>query len=590
MRPSTIKCEVSNTSALLSIALESGTNRVPSIFLDENVLERPPFEFFHEVVKFIAKENPLWGELIDCSSRSSSKQSKIIFIIKLLSLVSRIIGIRLDIYIVPQMLLCGQDVSSAHLLLQSLATASMSSSKVISNAVKSVTVAGDEDLYSIGVKTRKSFTSLQALFRGWLVRKDRQLVQDAAASTVEHHMSLEYEALLLRKSQVAEEILEAENRLKKENGKLIRILKLQANAKSKSRTNTETYLRHQQQCSRPQTAPSLADTKFNPPVSFADEEFAEGVINMRAIQLRLKQKEKIFKEREQQLLKRRTNSVKKEQGLKFQEERITELADSLRKQHHKMKVKEQKFQFEHHQMKIKEQKLMHPTPPERAAHIEQAERKLDTTKIEAKLRQRVRYLNNREANILRMAKKLRNRELLLAKREEKISAEIDEYEKVKSTSTKKHHTSLKRRRSIGDSHDDEDVSVSSHEGSMQCSAIEEEDEEEDTSSAGEEGTPRPSSASNDEPTTMPPPSHTSNDDLPNDTTPGTKSLNHHPPTHDEEDIISQSLHKRVESSQHSHYSNHVFTFEKTDLDHVNDLGDHDDAQLRCAVNNLRELL
>eukprot|EP00985_Skeletonema_marinoi_P023119 scaffold15131_cov73-Skeletonema_marinoi.AAC.1 len=104
------------------------------------------------------------------------------------------------------MLLCGQDVSSAHLLLQALATASMSSSKVISNAVKSVTVAGDEDLYSIGVKTRKSFTSLQALFRGWLVRKDRQLVQDAAASTVEKNLSLaeaerEYEALLLRKSQ-----------------------------------------------------------------------------------------------------------------------------------------------------------------------------------------------------------------------------------------------------------------------------------------------------------------------------------------------------------------------------------------------------
>eukprot|EP00985_Skeletonema_marinoi_P026689 scaffold20899_cov80-Skeletonema_marinoi.AAC.2 len=86
---------------------------------------------------------------------------------------------------------------------------------------------------------------------------------------------------------------------------------------------------------------------------------------------------------------------------------------------------------------------------------------------------------------------------------------------------------------------------------------------------------------------MPPPSHTSNDDLPNDTTPGTKSLNHHPPTHDEEDITSQSLHI---PSQHSHYSDHVFTFEKTDLDHVNDLGDHDDAQLRCAVNNLRELL
>eukprot|EP00984_Skeletonema_dohrnii_P021317 scaffold10624_cov104-Skeletonema_dohrnii-CCMP3373.AAC.3 len=582
--PSTIKCEVSNTSALLSIALESGTNRVPSIFLDENVLERPPFEFFHEVVKFMAKENPLWGELIDCSS--SSKQSKIIFFIKLLSLVSRIIDIRLDIYIAPHMLLCGQDVSSAHLLLQALATASMASAEVISQAVKSVTVAGDENLYSIGVKTRKSFTSLQALFRGWLVRRDMQLVQDAAALTVEQHMSAEreYEALLLRKSQVAEEILEAENRLKKENGKLIRILKLQANAKS--RTNT-SYPRHQRQYSRPQTAPSLDDTKFNLPVSFADEEFAESVIDMRGLQLRLKQKEKLFHEREQQLNVKRRASKQKAVELALQEERITELADKIRKQHHKMKVKEQKLRFE----KIKEKRI-HPTPPETAAHIEQAERKLDTTRIEAKLRQRVRYLNNREANILRMAKKLRNRELLLAKREDKISAEIDEYEKVKSTSTKKHHTSLKRRRSIRDSHDDEnDVSVSSHEGSMQCSAIEEEDEEEDTSSAGDGGTPRPLSASNDEPTTMPPPSHTSNDDLPNDTTPGTKSLNHHPPTHDEEDITSQSLHKRVTlPSQHSHYSNHVFTFEKTDLDHVNDLGDHDDAQLRCAVNNLRELL
>eukprot|EP00985_Skeletonema_marinoi_P013352 scaffold6593_cov66-Skeletonema_marinoi.AAC.1 len=62
---------------------------------------------------------------------------------------------------------------------------------------------------------------------------------------------------------------------------------------------------------------------------------------MRAIQLRLKQKEKKFEEREQQLNVKRRESSNKAVELKFQEERITKLADKIRKQHHKMRVKEQ---------------------------------------------------------------------------------------------------------------------------------------------------------------------------------------------------------------------------------------------------------
>ena len=50
-------CIIDNTIALITIALASDTRRVPSIFTDRNVLNRPPFALFFEIVKFIAKEN-----------------------------------------------------------------------------------------------------------------------------------------------------------------------------------------------------------------------------------------------------------------------------------------------------------------------------------------------------------------------------------------------------------------------------------------------------------------------------------------------------------------------------------------------------
>ncbi len=487
------------------------------------------------------------------------------------------------------MLLYGQNISSAHTLLQALTTAAMASAEVMSKALKCISNSGDAILL-LGVRTRKSFTLLQALFRGWLVRKERLLVIAAAEAKIadaKHQKSLakqEYEALLLRKSQLAEEILEAENRLKTENGKLIRIFNLQA----KSRTGIKGYPRQKQHL-RPQTAPSLADTKFNLPTN---EGFAESVIDMRAIQLRLKHKERIVHQREEKLKEQHRAARQKEVGLKLQEERITELADKIRNQH--LQLKEKKLQFERN-------KAMSTTHPNAAVCTEQTEQKLETKAMKEKLKQKMRSLNKREANILRMAKQLRAREIQLAKREDELSESIessesiasfdimDNYEQVaNSTSIKKQQVTLrKRRRSI------DDENISGHEESEQYSSMQAiAEEEEDSSSAGnQEGTPRYDEAlgSNDETImsrveSVVPLVETSI------TNSVTMSLKPHRPRQDQVDSTTQSLpQKMIVPSQHSQYSNHTFTFEKNDP-HECDLGEHDDAQLKCALTNLRELL
>ena len=566
-----------NTSALLKIALQSESRSVPNVFLDTNVLKRPPFELYYEVIKFIAKEKPCWGSLLQHSC--STQHQKVVFIIKLLSLISQITGIRFDIYIAPQNVLSGQNISASHALLQAIATSAMVSEEVMSKALKYVSNAGEANLYSIGVKTRTSITSLQAIFRGWKVRKDMRRVEQAKVSDARHQMALaaqEYEALLLRKSQVAEEILEAENRLEKENGKLIRILKLQA----KSRVKPDP--RQEQQDLRPQSASMLSDKKLYLPVCSVDEEFAGNIIDMRAIQLRLKHKEKIFQEREDKLKEQRRASRHKEVGLKLQEERISELADKIRKQH--LLLKEKKLQFER-------SKACPPTPPETVARTEERVPKLNTKASKAikdKLKAKARLLNKREANLLRMAKELKRREMQLAKREEKISVDRQD----NSASTKK------RRRTSGDHYDDDydvSASASSHEESEQLSNMQAIKEEEEDASDEErtEETPRQEemlhplvlSASHDQPTNMPP----SLVKQPTITTPGTKSSNHRRSRQDLEDCTSQSLPTRpILPQQHPQYSNHVFTFEKNKTE--SDLADHDDAQLRCALLNLRELL
>lgn len=574
------KCNTSNSSALIKLALENETSRVPPIFLDNNVLDRPPFELFQELVRFLAKERPSLDSLSECPC--SSKQEKIIFIIKLLSFVSQVIGIRLDVYIAPQMLLYGQNLSSAHTLIQALTTASMASAEVMSTALKSISDSDDAFLF-LGLKTRKSFILLQATFRGWLVRKERLLVIAAAEAKIadaKHQQSLdeqEYEALLLRKSQVAEEILEAENRLKSENDKLTRILKLQA----KSRTNMEGP--SQQQQLRPRTAPSLADTKLNLPT---DEKFTASVIDIRAIQMRLKQKEKIFHQREEKLKEQLRASKNNELGVKLQQERITELADKIRNQH--LQLKEKKLQFER-------DKAMPITHPKTAVCSVQAEQKRSETKaIQEKLKQRVRSLNKREANILRMAKALKKREIELAKREDKLSESIapfdmNNYGQVNSTSTKKQQVALrKRRRSINDDSTPEHDESEQYSSSMQ--PIEE--EEEDTLAGDQECAPRHDEtlSSNDE--TIMSRAETEVQEVveTTNTESANMTLNPRRQRQDQGDSSSQSLPQRmIVPSQHSQYSNHIFTFEKNNPNEC-DLGEHYDAQLKCALTNLRELL
>jgi hypothetical protein len=539
------------------------------VFVDIKVLERPPFVLFYEIVKFISKEKPSfhWDSLFFDALDCSSKQTKIIFIVRLLAIVSHVTGIRLDIYIASPQLLLGHDALSAHALLQALATASMVSAEVMSKAVAFVAAADDGNLYNIGVKTRMYTSSVQALFRGWLVRKDMQLIRGSKhshdsprcitsqredmniISSAEKKMSLieeEYRAMLLRNSKLEKDILKAEARLNKQKDKLFRIFQLEA----KSRIDVDAHPR-QHSYLRPHTAPSASFAHTNPPVSISvDKEFAEVAIDIKGIQARLNKKEKMLKAR---ILA----SKNKEAELKLKEERITELAEKIRNQNHQLKQK---------QLQFERLRSLPPTAPETTA----CSQKLDMKAIRTKLKQRVRFLNNREANLLLMAKELRKREKQLSQRERKLSepplSADGCYEELDYTSAKKQQIPLHNRRaSSGDNHDD-DAAASSHgDENEQCSsmnAIEEGDEEDETTT-GEQ-------ISGGE----------------------TTSTDEEAPFSCADELSSDSKDKPSTSPpQQSHYSsNHDFTFEKNNINPVNALGHHVDAQLRCAVNNLRDLL
>ena len=590
------KCIISNTAALLTIALKKGTSRVPSIFTNQEVLERPTFSLYYEIVKLISRERPSikWDSLF-LSLECSSKQSKLIFLLRLLSLLSNVIGIRVDMAISPSMILFNShDVSSKHILLQALATACLASEEVMTKAVSYVAAEGDARLYGIVVNTSKGVTYLQALFRGGLARKKTSCYAREC-----------FKDLLARKSKVEEEILDVEVRLKNQKDKLIRILKV----KDMSLNTNKEYQRHY---SRPRSAPLPDEPKSNlssvtTNVYSVDREFAKSIVDISTIQSRIKKKEKATVERERRLKERDITSKNKEADLKLQQERLTELAVKIRKQRLHMKEQKRQLLYQHRQ------------PAEVHADIKVNQLSLDnvheekkillkTKTMKAKLRQRVRELNKREANIVRMAKELKKREIQLTSREvmrdetQGYCDEVDFFQKANSISTQKRQISLKSKKSLF--HDDKGQETNS---SMRdsCCLINTHKKDKDDPTSIEELTSKGGMSRSEEPTLVE--KETDSNDKPQTedkpkkmpslilkpnrimkpiARPVESALKHHNPR--EEGGKSHSLlHKRM-TPQQSNYSNHVFTFEKkSDISRVDDLVD---AQLRCVVNSLRELI
>jgi hypothetical protein len=100
----------------------------------------------------------------------SNRQSKIRFLVKILTTVSFITDERVDIYVSPAKVLCGQEVHATHRFLQCLAKASKVPPHVSNGEARKVLAIGASVLYKQLVKTRLVVVKLQAIMRGKLYR------------------------------------------------------------------------------------------------------------------------------------------------------------------------------------------------------------------------------------------------------------------------------------------------------------------------------------------------------------------------------------------------------------------------------------
>ncbi|KAL9179916.1 hypothetical protein ACHAXT_007886 [Thalassiosira profunda] len=428
------------------------TNALPSVFTDERVLARPPFAYIHELAKYFSRKKPSlgWATLLvggdegnGATNRAQpnglSRKEKLAFLARLLSVVSRVAGRRLDVLVSPSSILSGREAWQTHDFLRALAAAVMAPEEDMAMAVKGVLEEGDAVLYKRGVRTRGAFVRLQAVVRGRRARKVHAIksssgreadatINGAAAhattcSDAGTHVNLDeeellqsYQEMLTRKSEVDDQLKAAEARLKRENSKLIRILSL--GTKHKTQTSVAPYSGVPRP---PFSAPRLGtnNTSSGNGSCRIDEAFRDTISNFSERQRAIKQKKRRIAERESRARQRFAKSKQKEVELKLQEERISDLADKIRKQ--QMHLKEQKLQFERDKLLEEEAR-----PPETSRPcVMCTEKKIQMREVKAKVRQRARNLEQREAVVVARAQALRKREMEIARRE-KVVAELEQ--------------------------------------------------------------------------------------------------------------------------------------------------------------------
>ena len=481
---------VANTKANIQsachhiIATATTQDNFPSIFTDESILRRPPFTYIHALVKFFVQHSCLncWKDLLfnnndvmadQTSTSLLTRKEQLIFITRLLALVSQVTGKKYSMLVSPSNILCGIDVVSTLEFLQSLVSIVVRKdieNDILSNAVQYVLEIGDTNLYKRGVRMRKGFLRLQAICRGLLVRrrynkevekKEEESTENTTINGVESNSDegecsttssddetaqltaskqkqksidgeqkalLEsYEAMMSRKAKVEEEIVAAEKRLKRENDKLIRMLNLGVKHKTRSSTSNSVSLPR-----RPPSAPVVTGTtKKNELYNKIDSVFTDTITNFSERQRAMKQKERQIDERSSRLRQSCARSKQKEIELRLQEERINTLSGKLRNQ--QLHLKEQKLQFERSKLLQEDQASSVAETPRPCVLC--TEKKIKLREIRTKIRQRNRVLSRREKDVISRAHELRRREVQIAKREKVLSDKEDEQQPHQSSSS-----------------------------------------------------------------------------------------------------------------------------------------------------------
>lgn len=367
--------------------------------------------------------------------------------------------VRYDVYVVPSSILCGQDVLSTHQFLRALVALIRVSPDEMSIAVARVLDEGDASWYKRAVCTRTVFKRFQAVVRGWLVRrhcasrtkadasdlsieltesvhnimtsdideenenhKDNSIVnEELEASKKAQSMSADlldsYNDMLSRKSKAEDELKATEQKLKREKGKLARVLNLGSKHKTLPRDSSAFSL---PPIRPPYSAPSNNDRSARNRrsirhLSRVDEAFVEKITNLSLAERDAKKKAKRIEERENILKQRMIRSKQKESELKLQEQRISDLADKIRRQ--QLQLKEQKLQFEQSKFTAP------PSPPDSSSRPCSlcSEKEMHLRDVKEKIKRRMRLLAQREAQVIGRAQELRKREMKLVQLQSEIA-------------------------------------------------------------------------------------------------------------------------------------------------------------------------
>jgi len=491
-------------------------NDFPPIFMDERVLKRPPFTYIYALTKFFAQRKPSlgWTKLLfdrlaktktkslgcddDDDSDSSpkgpnanalepclSKKEKLTFLSRLLALVTQVTGRRFDVLVSPSKILCGQDVLATHAFLRSLASSTMAKEEDMAEAVKYVLKEGDGSLYKRGVRTRKGFTNLQAMVRGWHARRLHPLrssrrksetridknpgnVSDMNEATNNDGCSGKKETITVDDPGNASEPDVSNSCQVLENDRTDKSSKTKSKSKAEEDSLLDSYQAVISRKSQVEDELKVAEARLNkendklirilhlgtkhktrinavpyagiprPPLSAPS--IGRNIITNNALTNESHNVDEAFRDKI-------TNFSERQRSMKQKERRIDERDTKLKQRFAKSKQKEVELKLQEEriselagkmrkqQHQLKEQKLQF----ERSKFIEPVtlpeettrpcllctEKKMKMREVRNKVRQRTRELSQREADVIGRAHELRRREIQLAKREQAL-ADLEE--------------------------------------------------------------------------------------------------------------------------------------------------------------------
>ena len=147
-------------------------------YITAAALRRPTFALLQRVVASFCQDLHFAEGLYNdtCTdagvAEPTTRKDKISFLVKILAVVSILIGERHDVYVSPAKILCGEDVVATHRFLLALAgRACKVSPEQSKEAAAQVLAIGETALYKRAVRARKAMVKLQGICRGRLIRQ-----------------------------------------------------------------------------------------------------------------------------------------------------------------------------------------------------------------------------------------------------------------------------------------------------------------------------------------------------------------------------------------------------------------------------------